>query len=232
MYAMNIPDDKSRSLVISYLTLRKAIGILGMLLPVVLFTGYFLLGQDCSFPPSISHFYYTDLGNLLIGVLCGVSLFLFCYKGYDQGDKIAARTAALFAFLVAMFPTNFGSYEGMQCSRLVNGGNTVSNWIHYLSATILFSTFSFFCLVQFTKTDKRGPLSAAKRMRNDIYVMCGWIIIGCIVCIGLVSFIDPVYEQLKWIKPTFALEAIALFAFGFSWLIKGDTFFRDKTEHS
>ena len=70
--------DNNQGLVISYLTLRKLVGLLGMLLPFVLFFGYLIFERDCTFPPSISHFYYTDLGNCFVGTLWAVSLFLFC----------------------------------------------------------------------------------------------------------------------------------------------------------
>lgn len=221
------PGDENQGLVISYLTLRKAVGILGMILPVLLFTGYFLFEKDCTFPPSISHFYYTDMGNWFIGTLCAVSLFLFSYNGYDTADKIASKIAGLFALLVAMFPTQFGSYADMQCSRISNTGSGISNIIHYISASVLFLTFAFFSLIQFTKSNK-SHMAGQKKIRNRIYIVCGWVILLCIVGITLISFIDPLYEKVKKYKPTFTLETIALLAFGFSWLIKGETFFRDE----
>jgi hypothetical protein len=223
-------DDSNQSLLISYLTLRKAVGVLGMALPFLLTFGYFFFESDCSFPPSISHFYYTALGNVFVGTLCAVSLFLFSYNGHDKGDKWAAKIAGLFALLVAIFPTDFGGYADMKCSRMTDGEDAASNLLHYISATILFSTFAFFSLVQFTKTNKRGPMAWAKRTRNTIYKICGWVIVGCITGIAVVSLLLPpdVYEKLKSFKPTFVLETIALWAFGFSWLIKGETFFRDK----
>lgn len=223
-------NDPNKSLVISYLTLRKAVGMLGMALPFLLTFGYFFFERECTFPPSISHFYYTDLGNLFVGTLCAVSLFLFSYNGHDRGDMIAAKIAGLFALLVALFPTDFGGYAEMVCSRMVDGENKVANLLHYISATILFSTFAFFSLVQFTKTNKRGPMAGPKRTRNLIYKVCGWVIVTCIAGIAVVGLlISPeAYQQLKPFKPTFVLETIALWAFGFSWLIKGETFFRDR----
>ncbi len=217
-----------QGLVISYLTLRKTVGILGMILPVLLFFGYLFFENDCSFPPSISHFYYTAMGNWFVGTLCAVSLFMFCYNGYDKRDKIAAKMAGLFALLVAMFPTNFGSYADMHCSRITRGENDVHNVVHYISATFLFSVLAYFSLVLFTKTSKPGPMAAPKRTRNGIYKVCGWIMVACIAGIAVVSFVPGLYEKLKAFKPTFALETLALLAFGFSWLIKGETFFRDK----
>lgn len=221
--------DNNQSLVISYLTLRKAVGILGMSLPFLLLLGYLIFDRSCTFPPSISHFYYTDLGNIFVGTLCAVSLFLFSYNGHDKGDKIAAKIAGLFALLVAMFPTDFGQFAGMECSRITDGENPVSNVLHYVSATILFSTFAYFSLVQFTKTNKPGQMARAKKTRNSIYKTCGWVIAISIAGIAVVSFLpDSLYDKLKPYKPTFVLETIALLAFGFSWLIKGEIFFRDK----
>lgn len=222
-------NDNNQGLVISYLTLRKAVGVLGMALPFLLILGYLFFEKNCTFPPSISHFYYTDSGNIFVGTLCAVSLFLFSYNGHDKGDKVAAKIAGFFALLVAMFPTDFGGYTGMQCSRITDGENPVSNVLHYLSATILFSTFAFFSLVQFTKTNRPGQIAQAKRTRNNIYKICGWVIVVCIAGIAVVSFLPAsAYNKVKSFKPTFVLETLALLAFGFSWLIKGETFFRDK----
>src|SRR5487761_2372037 len=62
--------------VISYLTLRRSVGILGIASPVILFFGFLILDPQCEFPPSISHFYFTNLGTYFTGTLCAVSLFL------------------------------------------------------------------------------------------------------------------------------------------------------------
>jgi len=224
----NSPDH-NQSLVISYLTLRKAVGILGMALPVALLIGFFIFDAGCDFPPSISHFYYTDLGNLFVGTLCAVSLFLFSYNGHDKGDKVTAKIAGSFALLVAIFPTNFGEYTSTSCIRMSQLESNVSNAIHYISAALLFSSFAYFSLVQFTKTNKPGRPSVAKRTRNNIYKICGWVIVVCIVgIIGIYWLPVDLYRKIRFLKPTFTLETIALLAFGFSWLIKGNTFFKDK----
>lgn len=223
-------DDPNKDFVISFITLRKYVGIIGMGLPFFLIAGHLLFNKnDCNFPPSISHFYYTDMGNWFVGTLCAISLFMFCYNGPEKRDLIAAKVAGIFALLVAMFPTNYGAYENMECSRISGDGfDKITNSIHYASAGILFVTLAYFCLFLFTKTNKPGPMAAPKRTRNGIYKVCGWIMLVCIAGIATLSFIDSLYEKLRPFKPTFVLETIALLAFGFSWLIKGDTFFRDK----
>ena len=225
-------SDPNQSLVISYLTLRKAVGILGMSLPVVLFAGYFVFESGCDFPPSISHFYYTGLGNIFVGTLCAVALFLFSYNGHDKGDQVAAKFASLFALLVAIFPTNFGDYTYISCIRMSQLEDPVSNAIHYIAAALLFSSFAFFSLVQFTKTNQPGKLTGAKRTRNIIYKTCGWVIVVCIIgIIGIYWLPVDLYRKIRFMKPTFTLETIALLAFGFSWLTKGNTFFKDKGDN-
>jgi|SRR5687767_11577810 len=227
---MAAPPDHNQSLIISYLTLRKAVGILGIILPFLLMAGFKIFNPHCSFPPSISHFYYTDMGNWFVGTLCAVSLFLFCYNGHDKADLIAAKLAAVFALLTAMFPTDFDAFTPADlCSRIRREGpNMVSNLVHYISASLLFAMFAFFSLIQFTKTNKRGPVGEQKQKRNTVYKICGWVIVLSITGIALISFVDDWYEKLKEYKPTFVLETIALIAFGFSWLVKGETLFKDK----
>jgi hypothetical protein len=222
--------DHNQGLIISYLTLRKAVGLLGMILPFFLMAGFKIFNAHCDFPPSISHFYYTAMGNWFVGTLCAVALFLFCYNGFDRSDKIASKLAACFALLTAMFPTNFNAFaNGDLCSRIRSDeANIVSNLIHYVSASMLFASFAFFCLFQFTKTNKPGPMNQQKKKRNLVYKICGWIIICCITGIAIIGFVDNLNAKLKFLKPTFILETVALIAFGFSWLVKGETFFKDK----
>ncbi|MFN4285682.1 MAG: DUF998 domain-containing protein [Lacibacter sp.] len=220
--------SNSQSLVISYLTLRKAVGILGMALPFVLLLGWLLLERDCRFPPSISHFYYSALGDVFVGSLCAVSLFLFSYNGYDANDKYAAKTAAGSALLVALFPTSFGSFAAESCNRLSWSGSNLSNAVHYGAALLFFGTLTYFCLFLFTKTSQRGPIQGNKKIRNNIYKTCGWIMVVCMVLLIVVSLLPAQpYSAIRHLKPVFVLETIALLAFGYSWLIKGETFFRD-----
>ena len=222
------PDD-NQPLIISYLTLRKAVGILGIVLPWLLIVGFDLFDKQCrNFPPSISHFYYTDMGNWFVGTLCAVSLFMFCYNGHGSSDMRAAKLAGLFALMVAMFPTDFNAFDDIICSRISLQENRVANIIHYVSASLLFCTFAYFALFEFTKTNKRGRMGWYKRTRNSIYRICGWVIIICIAGIAVIGFVDDLSEKFKRFKPTFVLETIALMAFGLSWLIKGETFFKDK----
>jgi hypothetical protein len=215
--------------VISYLTLRRSVGILGIALPIILLAGFSLMHKNCDLPPSISHYYYTNLGTYFTGTLCAVALFLFSYNGPQDADKYAALFASICALGVAFFPTNPYCDSCDECIRVHLNCSGLRNGMHYTFASLLFLTFAYFSLVLFTKTSDEKRPTKEKLLRNKIYKLCGWVIITCIVIIGLTSI--PSIAAISFVKNfktlTFVFEAIALFAFGYSWLIKGETFFTD-----
>src|SRR5438477_12711319 len=92
------------SLVISYLTLRRAIGFIGLLLPVALGLGK-LLFDGAGLETSISAYYYTSMRNVFVASLCAIGIFLGSYRGFDRRDEVAGKAAFVLAVLVAMFPT-------------------------------------------------------------------------------------------------------------------------------
>ena len=224
---MNLTTNPNDRFLISFLTLRKAVGIMGMALPFVLMLGFFLLEKNCEFPPSISHFFYTKMGNVFVGVLCAVALFLFAYNGYDNKDKWRAKIAGVFATCVAIFPTDYNNFAPIDCSRMSKVEHAFANAMHYGASVLLFLTFAYFCFFLFTKSSKQGHIKGNKRIRNNIYISCGIIIIVSIAGIAIIGIVPAWYKALKHLKPIYTLETVALLAFGYSWLIKGETFFKD-----
>ncbi len=73
-------NDNQQTLVISYLTMRKVIGILGVALPVVLVIGTLINGDKNAVQDSISDYYHTGMRDAFVGILCMVALFLFHIK--------------------------------------------------------------------------------------------------------------------------------------------------------
>jgi hypothetical protein len=65
----NYQKEKENALVISYLLLRKVIGILGFTLPFILSIGAYLISRT-GIQSSLSSYYYTDMRNVFVGVLC------------------------------------------------------------------------------------------------------------------------------------------------------------------
>ena len=208
------PQD---SRVISYLALRKAVGIIGFSLPFVLAIGR-MLQQGFGIEGSISCYYYTGMRNVFVGSLCAIGVFLLSTRGYDWRDEIAGRLACVFAIGVAFFPTNPCS-GGMPPHEFVGA-------LHRLLAALLFLTLAYFCLALFTKTDPSLTPTCRKLQRNAVYRFCGYTILACILVIGVVS-LPGVKVLVGGLDPIFWLESVAVVAFGGAWLVKGETILKD-----
>lgn len=59
--------------------MRKAVGWIGTLLPVVLITGNVIL-FTASLPGSMSGYYYTHMGDVFVGALCAIGVAFFPTK--------------------------------------------------------------------------------------------------------------------------------------------------------
>lgn len=197
----------------SYLSLRKSVGIIGILFPFVLYMITYIISNQ-GVQPSISHYYHTHAGDVFVGALCAISLFMFFYTGYSRADNWAGNLAGLFALGVAWFPTpEVGD---------------VTDWvgrIHFISALLLFLTLSYFCLFLFTKSGStKEERSRNKRIRNGIYIACGVIMLLCLVFLAYVFLND--LDDTSSFPYVYTGETIALVAFGASWLIKGEFMFK------
>jgi hypothetical protein len=215
-------EERSKSkneLVVSYLVLRRAIGILGILLPILLCLGAVII-FNTGIQNSVSSYYYTGMRDVLVGTLCAIGFFLLSYKGY-KGDDIFGTLGCIFAVGMALFPT---------IPDNPTPGDKYIGYIHFACAALFFLTLIYFSLFLFTRTDKKKP-AREKLKRNKVYRVCGYIMIICLALIGIYYLLPGgARSSLETLKPVFWLEAIAIWAFGVSWLTKGDTIFKDKAE--
>ena len=104
--------------------------------------------------------------------------------------------------------------------------NSFSAHVHLISASLFFLVLAYFALFLFTKST--GNLTPQKKKRNRIYKTCGYIMLACILLLFLYFAIPCLGTRLENYKPVIFLETIALWAFGISWLIKGEFLLKDK----
>ncbi len=206
-------------LVLSYHRVRLAIGVLGVILPVILIGGSILSNNQLA--PSISDFYHTTLRDIFVGTLFAIGIFLISYKGYqrDEGewfsDDWVATLAGVAAFGLALFPNESQTVVTVSQEAL---GLKVSSIFHYASALTFFVCLGIFCYYQFPKT--------AKPTRRRVYFWCGHVIAISTILITITSYMkvkgSPEMQALvvDW-KLVLWLEAIGVWAFAFSWLTKG-----------
>ena len=213
---MSYTQPTSDQRVISYLTLRKAIGLIGTLLPVVLAGVYMLLASKIIFQASISAYYYTSMRNVLVGALCAIGVFLFAYRGYGWQDNLCTNAAGVFAVGVAFCPTTPPDPSPTA---------TVLGYLHLAFAGLLFAMLAIIALFLFTKTDHKGARPAKKRKRDIVYHVCGWVIVACLLLVPVEAFV--LGEAVARYQPLFWLEAAAIVAFGVAWLVKGQAILKD-----
>jgi len=212
-------DQDDQSLVISYLTLRKAIGIFGLLFPLVLAVGAYVL-FSAGIQRSVSSYYHTGMRDVFVGTLCVIGFFLFSYKGYEHKDDLAGDLGCVFALGMALFPTT--------PEPPVPAGAAFIGAVHLTFAALFFLVLIYFCLVLFVKTSPDKPMTFRKTVRNNIYRGCGYTMLACIVLITAYHLVPAdLVSGLRPYDPVFWLETVAVEAFGISWLIKGQAILGD-----
>lgn len=106
---------------------------------------------------------------------------------------------------------------------------------HSLSAGGLFLFLAYYTFFIFTRVvperhlDENGDLTAAKKARNRVYRVFGvLILVGMIGLVCRAIFFDrPSLGETDWWNQhnlTFWLEALAVWSFGISWVVKGHGF--------
>ncbi|WP_018685569.1 hypothetical protein [Actinokineospora enzanensis] len=204
------PQD---GLVHSYLFLRRAIGVLGLGLPVLLVVGNLVAGDGLR--DSISGYYHSSVRDLLVGVMCAIGVFLLSYRGYDRVDDVVANIAAVAAIGLALFPVS---------PQHPVGDDSVIGIVHLSFAGIFFLSLAFFSIVLFRRGDDPRP-SPRKAARDRVYLTCGVVMLVCLVLMPLSGWVlDP---WLHAMRPVLWLETVAVLAFGVSWLTKGETILGD-----
>jgi hypothetical protein len=206
------PEDP---MLVSYRTLRRAIGLIGIALPIAIVAVENAIGlfteQQTAMPfvrDSISSYYWSGPSHaIFIGCLCSIGVFLWSYCGDGKYDNYAGNLACIAAVSVALFPCSESATHVMP-----------TRYVHFTAAGILFLLLAYFCIYSFTGQDPGTKPLSKKPLRNKIYIGCGVAILASIATIALLHLI---YGQVTPGSSVFWLESLAIWAFGWSWYIKG-----------
>lgn len=228
----------------AYKGLRQALGWMGMALPTLLIVLPVVLGLDTAdYRTSISaHYFAPNLGALFAGTLCAIGVFLIYYPGHPPQPKVwmvrplrnalgewlrkhltdnrVTTLAGLGAIGTALVPT---SLDG-RCKPAFGApgpGALCFEHLHLVFAAVFLGGLAYMSLAQFTQSDQPpGERDREKRLSNLTYIACGLVMVACLLLIVL--HYSPAGPLTFPAHPVFLLEAVAVWAFAFSWLVKGD----------
>jgi hypothetical protein len=228
--ALKVDYDNENILLTNQCTLRKVIGILGIALPVLLWT--FIAIDTHYYKPlySISHYYMTRANPVFVIEVSLMGIFLLIYKGKDSADFYLSSIAGFCALCLIIFPTdNMNANDADHvCAVTKLNESELRPAVHYASAAIFLGCLAWMSLFIFTKSTKsRADRGRQKRRRNRVYRTCGVIMVLALLVI-VAEFVGLIpgntfskYHLMFW------METVAVVSFGISWLVKGEAILKD-----
>jgi hypothetical protein len=208
---MTMTSTETGSMVGTFLLLRRAIGWIGTLLPIVVIVG------DAAFssgplPNSLSDYYYTPMRNILVGALCVLGVFLLLYDVSVRVDRWITNAAGIGVLGVAFLP---GSPP---VAHLTTSQEVIGN-LHVFFAAIAFVGLSA-TMWRFAYAVSDGPDAAPPSARGAVfYRVSACVMLGFVILSG-VAILLPLSVQNATLA-IYDTEALAIFTFGICWLVKG-----------
>ena len=198
-----------------YLRIRNLCGLLGILLPwIALFSAGIKLGKPDAWWWSISATYYQS--DALVGILVPASIVLMSYIGYDRRDNIINTLTGLFGLGIVLFPCKVDWIPDGSPVGFFQLPIEFSHIVHTGCALLFFLCAAINTICQFTRHG--DTMTEQKRVRNVIYRICGWGMIGLEAALVAANLLGaPGWSVM-------VVEIILLPLFGFAWLVKGEFF--------
>lgn len=216
----------------AYRFLQRVVGVIALLLPPVVYLGDLIIDGH-GLRGSISSYYYGRTGGWFVGSLCALGVFFLSYdyrkRPGHTSDNGLSNVAAAMSIGVALFPT---SSDGAKAT----GGSQWVALVHLVCAGVLFASLAVFSFLHFTRweltddasnavQDEWGwrriyrdppslqvPAGSRKPLRNTIHRVCGVFIVLGILGVVVNNILDG--------DLMFFGEALAVWAFGCSWIVK------------
>lgn len=202
---------EARGVAAAYLLLRKTIGWIGTLLPVVLIVG------DAAFtstplPIDLSGYYYTPMRNILEGALFVLGVFLVAYDVGVLAERWVTNVAGVGVLGVAFFP-------GTPDIPHLSTAQHVVGYLHVACATVAFVALSV-TMWRFARAASDGPgAPAPSRGAAIFYRASAAVMLGFLAITAVANFLPASVQQTTYL--IFIFEALTIMTFGISWLVKG-----------
>ena len=195
----------------SFLYTRFLVGVVGVLLPIMLIGSDLLVFGNAP-RGSLSAYYYhpSFLHVWFIGSLWAIGVGLMVYMGTRKSSTagLISSFAGVAALVVALFPTGDVGADGGWVTK-----------VHFAAAAVVIGGLAALCvgfgIYDRIRTDSDANAERARRFAPVHLVMAGLIVTGIVAALATSFFgFWPAYGVLFG-------EALAIFAFGVSWTLKG-----------
>jgi len=208
---MTTTSSETGGMVGTFLLLRRAIGWIGTLLPIVVIVGEAAFSSG-PLPNSLSDYYYTPMRNILVGALCVLGVFLLLYDVSVRFDRWITNAAGIGVLGVAFLP---GSPP---VPHLTTSQEVIGN-LHVFFASIAFLGLAA-TMWRFAYAVSDGPDAPPPSPRGAVfYRVSACVMLGFVLLSG-VAILLPLSIQNSTLA-IYDTEALAIFTFGISWLVKG-----------
>ena len=199
----------------SYLVMRVAVGALGIALPLLLVLLEPLLFDGQPFPRgSLSAYYYSGVRELFVGALCAIGVFLVTYKVAERSRENRLSTyAGGAAIIVALFPTGRpGNGVPPTPPQNLLGEETVER-VHFGAAAVFIASLAVISFYFAKPPPGNGGRSPSFWRRY--HLLCAGFIVAALILAAIAGITGSPDKGLLF------AEAVAVWAFGASWLMKG-----------
>ncbi len=204
----------------TYFNLRSALGLIAAVFPLVLLLGGYV--TEGKILPSISDYYFSSMRDFVVGALVAIGIFLMGNKGHGRPEQnwredVIGIWAGAAAIGLALFPNKPHSM-GIETFFHAIMDDRISVVLHFMSSFVFLTSLTIFCLSRFARDATAG--------HRRIYRTCGWAIIAAGVVATYASFVRAFdwFEARELVEAwnmIFWLEALGIWAFCLSWVVKG-----------
>lgn len=212
-------DPEASRYVRSYLIMRALVGALGVALPFMLVLGDGLGFDGDPFPRgSLSAYYYSGMREVFVGALSATAVFLVTYKVAERSlDNTLSILAGIAVLVVVLFPTGLPADDVDLTPLQDRLGVRVVETVHYLAAAAFIVSLA---VISFLFGVREGARPPRERKRSPTFWQAyHWTSAGLI---GAALLWIGVTEVAGWPRTSLLIgEAVAVWAFGASWLMKG-----------
>lgn len=196
------PDWGRRLQKKTYLSLRRVMTYISILLPVVFLISAIWLGLQ----GSMSSFYYTIMQDVFVGSFFAIGICLLVYKGYNRLEDHGLTAAGILLFIVALVPTTAPEDS-------ISTLPWYLPWIHIGCAYLSFGLIAVVCIWA-----RKNVLVDSAKYNRAYNIIASLMIL--VLLAGVIFFLLEMIWEIEFETSTFWIEAAGIWIFAAYWRIK------------